>query len=199
MVDDFSNVPRRMKLATKKDQDRWFQIMLSADKRVVQQGKTYEIVAMRDAGFSIRRISEETKMTPTAIKTVTQPFDKLTSSEKKDFKVYSRENSVFNFKDRAEEIFNSIQRMARVVEDNPELYISYLAEQRQMLKLAKELYESAMKQSQHQEEMAIFVDEIRKADDVNCPHCKLSFKAPIATNILKRLQMVRQSKGMFGS
>lgn len=188
-----------MKLATPKDQDRWFQLMLSADRKIIQQGKTYEIVAMRDAGFSIKRISEETKLHPTSIRTVTQPFDKLSASEKKDFKVYSKENSVFNFKDRAEEIFNSIQRMARVVEDNPELYISYLAEQRQMLKLAKELYEAAMKQSQHQEEMNIFVDEIRKADDVSCPNCKNNFKAPIATNILKRLQMVRQSKGMFGS
>lgn len=188
LVDDFSNIPSRPRVfrVAEESKQKLHKILENADKKVTNLGLELQIALMRDEKIPIRRISEKLSISEQAVKSISQPYDKLSKANKKEFQVYARDNSVFNFRDRAEELFADCKRMMRLVDENPELYKEYLSEARQMLKLAKELYEAAMRQTQQQEEMNIFLEEIRKASP------------EVANAILKRIQLIRQSRGLLG-
>ncbi len=124
-----------------------------------------EILELRKRGFPVTRISNIVKLSHSTITNWLTEFDSLPVEEQRELVRLMDQNSVFNLKDNMERLFIQTQTMTKFVEDNPELYTKYIAEQRKQLQMASDILEKAEKLQMHKLALNTILNVIGKVDD----------------------------------
>ncbi len=138
---------------------------LIVNSKVSRIGLGSEILDMRRRGFSISRICDMMALSHSTVKSWLDKFDSLPAEEQRELVRLMDQNSVFNLKDNMEKLFRQTQAMADLVEDNPELYGKYIAEQRKQVAMAADILERAEKLQMHKIAIQTILNVLGKVDD----------------------------------
>lgn len=158
--------------------------VLNADK-INRLGLGPEIVKLKLMGMSGTKIAQMLALNPDTTRRWIRNFNALTATQKKEYLKLMEENSVFNLKDQLEKIYSQTEKMAKLVEDNPQLYVKYMSEQRQMVNLAAEILEKVERLNTQKETVRIILEAIGRAD----PEIRIS--------IMRELNSIKEIRGLI--
>lgn len=157
---------------------------LYSDK-ITRLGMGPEILKMKKLGYSAAKIAQVLGLNVDSTRRWIRNFNALTPSQKKEQIKIMEENSVFNLKDQLEKIYKQTSDMAKLCENNPDTYVKYLAEQRQMVKLAADIVEKVERLNIQKQTIQIILNCIARVDP------------EIRRQIMKELESVKELRGLI--
>jgi plasmid maintenance system antidote protein VapI len=158
---------------------------LKADK-ITRLGLGPEIIKMKKLGYSASKIAQILGLNKDTTQRFIRNFNALSPKQQKDQLKLMEENSVFNLKDQLEKIYTQTQQMTKLVENNPEMYAKYLAEQRMQLKLASEILEKVQRMETQKHTIEVILECIRRVSP------------ELRKQIMDELGAVKELRGLIG-